>query len=155
MNTVEKRGIVFGLTTTVLLIVYFLTMRGFDLAHNIELRALNALIMFAGIYLSLKTYKNNKKNRFEFLKGIGLGLITSLTVAISFSGFILVYLKLYPEFFNEIVKVEPQGEYINIPGMVGLIFIEAFASGLLFTYASMQWLKSKNMSDLESYEIKS
>ena len=137
----EKKGIIYGLITSTVLIGYFFLMKALGLAHNVELRALNALFMFTGIFLSIRSYRKENDPNFEYLKGLGQGAITSGTVALTFGLFVFALLSLDVTFLAEIKQMEPQGMYINPSGFAGLIFIEAFASGLLFTYASMQYLK--------------
>jgi hypothetical protein len=137
----ERKGILYGLLTTLVLIAYFFAMKGLGLSHNVELRAVNALFMFMGIFLSIRALKKEDEKSFGYLNGVLQGVITAGTVAISFGLFVFTYLSLDSAFLAEIKQVEPQGMYINAPGFAGLIFIEALASGLLFTYMSMQYLK--------------
>lgn len=148
MKTVESRGLLFGLITTAGLIAFFLIMKEVGLIHNFNLRILNALLLFVGVFASIKSYKNIKQSYFQFLKGAGVGLITSLVSGITFSLFILAYLLLNPSFMEAIKANEPQGIYLNEWAVAVIIFIEATASGFLFSYISMQWLKEKNMADL-------
>lgn len=149
MKTIESRSLTFGVLTTAALIAYFMIMKAVGLVHNFELRAFNAIIMLAGVYLSIRTYKKSKEGHFQFLKGAGVGLLTSLVVAVTFTIFISTYIFLNPQFLAEIKQAEPQGKYINAWGVAIIIFIEAAASGFLFTYITMQWLKEPNMADLE------
>ena len=149
MKTIESRSFRYGVLTTAVLIAYFMIMKAFGLVHNFELRAFNAIIMFTGVFLSIRSYKKWKGNNFQFLKGAGVGIMTSLVVAVLFSIFVTAYVGLNPAFLTEIKQTEPQGIHLNEWAIAIIIFIEAAASGFLFTYMSMQWLKSPNMSDLE------
>ncbi|WP_421878268.1 DUF4199 family protein [Marinoscillum sp.] len=88
-------------------------MKAVGLVHNFELRAFNAIIMLAGVYLSIHTYKKAKEGRFQFLKGAGVGLLTSLVVAVTFTIFISTYIFLNPQFLAEIKQAEPQGRISN------------------------------------------
>lgn len=155
MKTIEARGVIFGLLTTAGLIAYFFIMKWLGLVHNINLRALNAVIMFAGVYLAIKTYKKYKHeagDHFQFMKGTGVGLITALTTAVVFSAFITGYVMASPEFMQSIKANEPQGIHINEWGIAVIIFIEAMASGFIFSYLSMQWLKENDMTYMKSPE---
>ena len=149
MKTIESRSLRYGVLTTAALIAYFLIMKAVGLVHNFELRAFNAIIMFTGVFLSIRSFKKWKGNNFQFLKGAGVGLMTSLIVAVLFTIFITAYVGLNPDFLAEIKRTEPQGVHLNEWAIAIILFIEAAASGFLFTYMSMQWLKSPNMSDLE------
>lgn len=151
MNHLEKTAVKYGLLTTGALSLYFLLMYQLGLAHNVELRIFNALFMFLGIFLSVRSYKRKEKREFQFLKGFAVGLATSLVVGVTFCLFIAAFMGINPDFLISIKANELQGVYINTVGLLVLIFIEATASGILFTYMSMQWLKSKNMADLTSF----
>lgn len=146
---IEKRGLKYGLLTTVGLIAFFFLMMVLGLVHNYHLRALNALIMFTGVYLSIRSYKKARKDGFLFLKGMSVGLLTALVTAVTFTVFVVGYILANPEFMQALKANEPHGIYINEWGVAIIIFIEAAASGFMFSYLSMQWLKAKNMADLD------
>ena len=142
MKSLEKHILKFGLLTTTGLIVYFLLMRVLGLAEITELRALNALIMFSGVFLTVKTFRSGAfETDFGYLSGIAVGFFTGIVIAISFSLFVGVYVFIDPVFLAAIVADNPQKEFLNPMTASMVIFIEAIASGFLFSYASMQWLK--------------
>jgi len=58
-NSVEKIGIRWGIYTFLMLSVYFLLMKLFGLGHVLELRFLNAFIMFYGCYRAINAAKTN------------------------------------------------------------------------------------------------
>lgn len=142
MKKEEKHVIKLGLTTTGALIAFFLLMRLLGLAEITELRSLNALIMFAGVFLSIKRFRDDEfEVEFNYLTGIASGFFTGLVIASSFAVFVGLYVYFDPVFLAAIVAENPQQDFLNplTAGMV--IFIEAIASGFLFSYASMQYLK--------------
>ncbi|WP_462248934.1 hypothetical protein [Ekhidna sp.] len=142
MKSLEKHILKFGLLTTVSLIVYFLLMRILGLAEITELRALNALIMFSGIFLTIKGFRNgNFGSGFGYLSGIAVGFFTGIVIAISFSVFVGLYITLDPVFLAAIVAENAQKEFLNPMTASMVILIEAVSSGFLFSYAAMQWLK--------------
>ncbi len=142
MKSLDKHLLHSGLLTTAGLISYFLIMRFLGLAEITELRALNALIMFSGIFLTIKTFRRGGFNAdFGYLSGIGAGFLTGIVIAISFSLFVGIYITLDPVFMAAIVAENPQQEFLSPITASMVIFIEAIASGFLFSYASMQWLK--------------
>lgn len=146
MKTLESRGVAFGLITTAGLIIFFFTIKALGLIHNFHLRFLNAVILFAGVYLSIYTFKKQRKGHFEFLEGTGVGLLTTLITAILFTGFVTGYVLANPDFMQAIKAKEPQGIYLNEIGVAIIIFIEAASSGVIFSYLSMQWLKENHMA---------
>lgn len=148
MKSLERQGIFYGGIVTVFLIAFFLLMKSFGLIHNFNLRIFNSLFLFSGIFLAIRNLKSKNQGDLNYLSGLGLGLITSLVAAILFSLFVFSYVNLDPAFMTSIKENEPQGIYLNEFGVLVLIFIEAFASGLLFTYASMQYFKSEQPAAL-------
>ncbi|MEQ8471211.1 MAG: DUF4199 domain-containing protein [Marinoscillum sp.] len=143
MKTIESQAIKFGLITTALLVLYFLAMKAFGLVHNVNLRFFNGIIMSVGVYWAISGYKKQNPNKFSYLEGIGLGVITSLVVALLFSAFISLYIFAFPDFLTKIKIYEPQGIYLNQLAIAVILFIEALASGCMISFISMQWLKKE------------
>ncbi|MTI21324.1 DUF4199 domain-containing protein [Fulvivirga sp. RKSG066] len=140
-NTIESIGLKWGAITFVLLSIYFSVMKAFGLVHMIELRILNAGIMFFGVYMATKEAKV-KLEQFTYLKGIGLGLFTAAVASSMFAAFGLIYLTVInPAFIESIRANELFGRYINVFGATLQIFIEGTFSGCLISYAVMQRLK--------------
>jgi len=142
METIEKHIVKHGLVITLGLIAYFFLMKVLGLAQITELRVLNAIIMFTGIFLSIRNFKR-KKFAFEFnyLTGIATGFFTGMVTAFSFGIFIAAYIYFDPPFLAAIVADNPQMDFLNPVTSAMVIFIEAIASGFLFSYISMQYLK--------------
>ena len=154
MKSLEKHVVRSGLLTTGGLIVYFLLMRVLGLAEVTELRALNALIMFSGIYLTIKEFRDGTfDDTFGYLTGIAVGFFTGIVIAISFSLFVGVYMTLDPVLLAAIVADNPQKEFLNPMTSSMVIFIEAIASGFLFSYASMQWLKEDKVQTVKQSAV--
>ncbi len=144
----ENRSIIVGIITAVALILFFLLMKYVGLVHNIGLRFLNAFIMFGGVFYTVRNLRVNHPEDFNFLKAIAMGMLTAFVSAIIFSLFVFTYVGfINPAFMETVKEVEPFGDYLN-PFAVSLaIFIEAIASGFLFSYASVQLLKMSNTQD--------
>jgi hypothetical protein len=142
MRKYEKHILKYGLLTTGGLIAFFLLMKIAGLAEITELRALNALIMFSGIYLSIRDFKRDEfRMEFKYQTGMLAGFFTGIVVAVSFAIFVGIYLAIDPAFLEAVVSNNTQRTFIN-PGTASvIIFIEAMASGMLFSFMSMQYLK--------------
>lgn len=147
----EKRGIIFGLLTTIAMIIFFFIMHLFGLTHHYYLRALNALFLFAGIYFAIKTHHKQyphvnpkKRSRISFLNEGAVGLVTTFSTGVMFAVFVAAYLYLDDEFLRIIRENEPQGRFLTPPAIAFLIFLEASASGFVFTFILAQMLKEKN-----------
>lgn len=145
-TSIEKIGLQWGLITLGLLGAFFLIMKFAGLIHVPELRILNAVIMFYGVFQAISQAKAELSG-FNYFKGMGAGILTSLVAAFSFSIFGIIYLTLIdPSFLNSIQANEPLGIYMNEYSASLQIFIEGSASGVLLSFASMQWLKIPHLA---------
>lgn len=144
MKNLNKQIIRYGLLVFLGLTSYFLLMEAIGLVHNFNLRIFNAVILFSGIFLFLRKFGKQKHNRpFSYLNGLGSGLFVTIIGVGAFALFMAIYLLINPDFMVQVRETEPQGIYLNVPAIVMLILIEGLASGILFTYTSMQYMKSK------------
>ena len=152
-NTIEKIAVRQGLITFILLGLYFLLMKSLGLVHLVEFRLLNAGIMFYGCFNAVKMTKLKLKD-FNFIKGYGVGLLTSLVAASLFSLFGFFYLEfINPNFITEIREQEILGVHQNKFIAVAQIFIEGSASGILFTHASVMWFKKNQYTASDKAKV--
>ncbi|MEP0985238.1 hypothetical protein [Ekhidna sp.] len=118
-------------------------MKILGLIYIIELRAFNSLIMFTGAFTAIKKFRNNKSNlEFNYLSGIATGFSVGLMTATLFSIFVAIYLFADASFLAAIIEQQTQKLFMNEITISMVIFVEAMASGFLFSYISMQWLKA-------------
>ena len=140
-TTIEKISLRWGLIILGLLSAYFIIMKILGLVHVPELRIFNAIIMFYGVFQAIKTSRS-KLEDFNYFKGMGTGLLTAFGSTLMFSLFGILYVTVIdPGFITEIRSQEPLGIYMNEYSASLQIFIEGSASGFLFSYASLQWLR--------------
>ena len=145
-NTIETQGFKYGLITVAFLIAFFFLMRSVGLLHNFNLRVLNSLFLLSTVFLGIRSYKARNFESFKYLEGVGIGFVISLTTGILFSAFVLMYISIDPSLMQAIKANEPQGVYMNEIRVTALVMIEAIASGLLFTYGAMQFLKKSRFA---------
>lgn len=141
-DSIEYNGLIGGIIVFIGLVAYFIIMNAMGLEHNLELRALNIIIMGAGVFYAIKSLKEKNKD-FDYFKGIGAGMITAVSSSIAFSIFIFIYLLSNPEFLQEIQKVEPFGNYLNAFLISFIIIMEGSGSGVFLSYGVMQWYKKR------------
>ncbi|MBR9997345.1 MAG: DUF4199 domain-containing protein [Cyclobacteriaceae bacterium] len=140
-DSIEKIGIRWGLITFILLSVFFLLMKLIGFVNILELRFLNAFIMFFGCYMAIKTAKNNLK-QFKYFKGLAVGGLNGLVASLIFILFGFLYVSFIdPDFRHEIKLNEPLGLYFDIYVALFQIFMEGVGSGFLFSFIIMQWMK--------------
>ncbi len=141
-ESIEYNGFIGGIMVFIGLVAYFLIMNAVGLGHNLELRALNIVIMGGGVLYSIKSI--HKKNPdFDYFKGIGTGMFTALSSSLAFAIFIFIYLLSNPEFLQEIKNVEPFGNYLNAFLISFIIIMEGTGSGFFLSYCVMQWYKKR------------
>ena len=131
---------------TLALVGFFFLMKAFGLEHNLELRALNIVILSSLVFAAIKEYKKQKNGHLPYLPGIAVGIVTSAVGVILFAVFVLIYLTVIaPEFMTMIKENEPFGDFLN-PFLVSFtIVFEGMVSGLLASYASLQYLRPSHM----------
>lgn len=133
----KRLVIKWSLIITAGLIAFFLLMKYFGLIHNIELRLLNGVIMFVGLWFLVSDLK--KKPNFNYFMGLLHGIITGLIASLLFASYSFIYLELInPDFMQSIIENEIMGIYLNEFLASMQIFIEGGASSFLFSYAVMQ-----------------
>jgi hypothetical protein len=116
-------------------------MKAFGLVYVLELRILNAAIMFTGCFLAIRESKA-KLEDFNYFSGILTGMLTAFVASAVFATFGLIYLQvLDPEFMIALKENEPLGYYLNPYLATFQIFIEGAASGFTISFAIMQYLK--------------
>ncbi|QNL23128.1 DUF4199 domain-containing protein [Hyphobacterium sp. CCMP332] len=149
LGLLEKTGLKWGIITFLGLGAYFLIMKAFGLTYIIELRVLNAAIMFTGLWFSIKDYKRNNSG-FDYFSGLGVGLLTAFIASTIFAVFGILYLEVInPSFMTELKQSEPLGFYLNPYLATFQIFIEGTASGFSISYAIMQFLKKPMLAEVK------
>jgi hypothetical protein len=137
----QKIAVASGLITAGFMIEYFILMKSLNLVELLELRALNFFILSGGIILALNKYKKSNYSKVPYLEGFGLGLLTTGIAMVIFSTAMGVYLYVHPLFMEYIKKHVMMGSYLN-PSCAALgILIEGSISGLIISFACMQYFK--------------
>lgn len=137
----QKIGIGAGFLTAGVMTLYFIFMKYLNLVEILELRALNFFILLGGILMALNRYRRTNDNYVPYLQGFGLGLLTTGAALVPFSAFIGIYLSLHPVFMDYIKQHVMMGSYMNPPSAALGIFIEGCVSGLIISFACMQYYK--------------
>lgn len=141
MKSIEKIALRFGVFTFLGLSAYFGLMMLFDIIHIIELRVLNAAIMFGGCFMAIR-YARNHLGDFGYLQGMAVGSLTGIIASILFAGFGVIYLNFIdPEFMLEIQQNELFGSYLNKVTANIQIFMEGTGSAVVISLMIMQIYK--------------
>jgi amino acid transporter len=149
-NYIERLATRYGIMMTAALVGFFLLMKAFGLEHNLELRALNIVILFSFVLMAVDRYKKDSPSQFKYLKGIGLGLLTSAIGVLTFAALVFIYIAvLNPAFMDVIRAREPFGIYLNPFLVTFTIIIEGMGSGFFASYAVMQYYKTSRYANAE------
>lgn len=136
-----KHYLKYGLLITVLLIVYFLILRVFNLHTLTVLSAFNAVIFGLGIFYSIKTYKISHKN-FKYEKGFQAGLLSGAFASILFGIVMAIYMYHIDPGFPAQIMNDWNLEMNNATFILIIsVLIMGLATSFVLTLAFMQLLK--------------
>ncbi|MEM9831483.1 MAG: DUF4199 domain-containing protein [Bacteroidota bacterium] len=146
-GTIERLSIRYGILMALALAGFFFFMKALGLEHNLELRAFNLFILVSFVLMAVRHYKQRKGSNLSYLKGLGLGILTTLVGTISFAIMVVLYVTVIDPAFMDVIKnQEPFGNFLN-PFLVGFtIIIEGVASGCLASYSIMQFFKPSRIT---------
>lgn len=131
-----------GFLLAAALIAFFLLMRVLGLAENLTLRLFNFVILFAGVYWSIRKFRDEgHADHFTYIRGLLTGSFTAVLGSAIFGLFILLYLNVFDTAFMESVREHaPMGPYLNPYIIAVTIWIEGIFSGMIFSFIAMMIL---------------
>lgn len=137
-----KLPIKYGALTAVGLIVYFLLMKLFGLETNFLLRIFNFVFIVAGIYALLKTLYSPPNEGPSYFAGLGSGIVLTVTAIVIFLVFLGAYVTyIDPTFMQVLEDSQIWGADLELVEITFAIFVEGLASGLIISFALMQYFK--------------
>lgn len=143
MSKTNKLSMLTGVIIGIAMIAYYLLMKMFGLNRIVELRFLNLVIIFAGVWYVISS-SSKRYGELYYLHGLGLGLQTSLIGAALFSGFMGFYLmELDPEFMEYLRQDRNLGNFISPWIFAHVTFGECFSAGAIMTFILMQYYKAE------------
>jgi hypothetical protein len=137
----------YGLRIAVGLIVYFVIMHFTGLAHHVELRLLNLLILVTGVYLALKKFKETHGEHLNYFRALATGVTTAAIGSVIFAVFLFFFMKFDTGLMESIEQNEPMGRYLN-PYMASFIVaLEGLFSGLLVTFILINYVHTDEVNE--------
>ncbi|MCI0751596.1 MAG: DUF4199 family protein [Flammeovirgaceae bacterium] len=130
----------YGLRIAGGLIAYFLIMKITGLAHHVELRLFNLVILVGGIYLSLRKFKETHEDHINYFRALITGVTTAAIGTLVFAVFLFGYMKVDTEMMQSIIDNEPMGRYLNPYMAAFIVALEGVFSGLLATFILLNFL---------------
>lgn len=136
----------YGLRLAAGLILYFILMKALGLAHHVELRLLNLVILIAGIYFALKKFKTTHQDHLNYFRALITGVATAAVGSLIFALFLFFYMKVDSAMMQSIIDGEPMGRYLN-PYMASFIVaLEGVFSGLLVTFVLINYVHTDEVN---------
>jgi Protein of unknown function (DUF4199) len=136
----------YGLRIAAGLIAYFLVMRITGLAHHVELRLLNLLIMIAGVYFALKKFRLTHGDHINYFRALITGFSTAAIGSVIFAVFLFIYMKIDSNVMRSIVEGEPMGRYLNAYVAAFIVALEGVFSGLLVTFVLINYVDTDEVN---------
>jgi hypothetical protein len=123
------------------LIAYFLIMKFTGLLDHVELRALNLVILVAGVFFALKKFKQTHEDHLNYFRALVTGVATSAVGSIVFTAFLFVYLTFIDTAMMQyLIDNEPMGRYLNPYIASFIVALEGVFSGLLVTFILINYI---------------
>lgn len=137
----------YGLRIALGLIVYFLVMLVAGLAHEVELRLLNLLILVAGVYLALRKFRETHEDHLNYFRALITGVSTAAIGSFIFASFLFLYMSLDNALMQSIVENEPMGRYMNPYIAACIVALEGLFSGLLVTFILINFVATDEVNE--------
>ncbi|HLG03082.1 MAG TPA: hypothetical protein VI731_05765 [Bacteroidia bacterium] len=142
---VPNPGFYIGLITAAALIAYFLIMRALGLAHHVNLRLFNYVIIIAGITWSIKKHVNLEGRHYDYLATLGNGCLTAITAVIFFGAFLFIWLSFDTTLLLALRENTFFGEYLTPLTAATVAAGEDGAFGMIMAYVIMFYINNKQM----------
>lgn len=136
----------YGLRIAAGLIAYFLLMKLTGLAHHVELRLLNLIILIAGVYFALKKLREVNEKHLNYFRALITGFTTATIGSVIFAVFLFAYMKLDSGMMQSIVEGEPMGRYLNPYIAAFIVALEGVFSGLLVTFVILNYVSTDEVN---------
>lgn len=136
----------YGVRIALGLIVYFLVMYSVGLAHQVELRLLNLLILITGVYFALRKFKETHDDRLHYFRALITGVSTAATGAILFAAFLFMFMTLNDGLMSAIRENEPMGRFLNPYIASSIVALEGFFSGFLVTFIVINFVATDEVN---------
>jgi hypothetical protein len=110
------------------------------LAHHVELRLLNLVILVIGVYLALKKLREANEYRLNYFRALITGFTTATIGSVLFAIFLFIYMKVDEGMMQAIIEGEPMGRYLNAYIAAFIVALEGVFSGLLVTFVILNYV---------------
>ena len=138
-----------GLVMFACLVIFFLIMHVLNLSKLYHFRIFNGVIHIIFMTSSIRAFLKHQSEDYNYLSGVGIGIVTSMIGIVLFCIFQLVFLALNPEFMTSLQENVPYiGEHLTPFTAALSIFMEAVAISLIGSYVIMRILEKSMEKEL-------
>lgn len=137
----------YGLRIALGLTVYFVVMNLAGLAHEVELRLLNLLILVTGVYLALKKFRETHEDHLNYFRALITGVATAATGSLLFAMFMFLYMTIDESLMRSIIENEPMGRFMNPYIASCIVALEGLFSGLLVTFILINFVATDEVNE--------
>lgn len=137
----------YGLRIALGLTVYFVVMNLAGLAHEVELRLLNLLILVTGVYLALRKFRETHEDHLNYFRALITGVATAATGSLLFAMFMFLYMTIDESLMRSIVENEPMGRFMNPYIASFIVALEGLFSGLLVTFILINFVATDEVNE--------
>jgi hypothetical protein len=136
----------YGLRIALGLTIFFVLMKVIGLGHNVELRALNLVILTLGVYYALRKFRTTHDDHLNYFRGLVTGVATAGIGSLIFGLFLFGYMQLDADMMKSIQDNEPMGRYLNPYIVSFIVVLEGFFSGFLVTFVLLNWVTTDEVN---------
>lgn len=130
----------YGLMTSLGFLVYFILLDLLGYGDVIYLRLFNAFILFTGVFLGVRQFREQTGMRFSYLRGLRRGVQITVAAVLPFTLFMGFYLAFINPELMEVLAAR-HGKMLNPFVITIATTVEGIASGIGISYMIMQFLK--------------
>jgi len=133
----------FGALTSVFLIAYFLLAGWLDFQHIPSLRYFNIFFLMGGVFLALRQFHRDDQTRHtNYLNGFLTGMGVAFVSGVIFSAFVYTFFSWIAPEMGMAVQAAMPFKGITPALMSLIILLEAVLSGVMVSFAAMQFYKN-------------
>lgn len=148
-KTFRRIGLKYSLIAVLLMVGWFIAMQLVGLSNNTGLRAVNLIFIGGAIMMAARELKNEDPEGFRYFPAFGMGLRIGAFTGFVFAAIMLIYMTVFdPKFFAMMEGKLDSGPLVTFLFSALAIFMETFASAMIFSLISVQWFK-RPMEDVD------
>ena len=125
---------IYGAFIAIALIVYFLISYFAGFVQIVEMRFFNPVVLTAGIYFTLRKFRETHQNQLSYFQGLITGMASAALGISTFVAFLFILFKIDQAMFQKVVKNAPMGQYLDAYIATFAVWIEGIFAGFMATF---------------------